>query len=161
MCAYNVQLAPDELAWLQKFVKAGTHKAVEVMRAWVLLKSHEGKAAKVIHGEMGVTPKTVGKVRKRYCTEGLDGALFDKSRPGQPRKVTPEVEAQVTALACEAPPVGRKSITIARIQDQLKGRFYVQLSFGTVQGILKRHALRPWKKKRGAFRRSIRRLSRA
>ncbi len=151
MCAYHVQLFPDEFTQLQKFVKAGSHKAVEVMRAWVLLKSHEGKATKVIHQEMGITPKTVGKVRKRYCTEGLDAALFDKIRPGQPRKVTPEVEAKVTALACEAPPKGRKHVTIAHIQEELKGRFHIQLSFGAVQGILKRHKLRPWKKNRGAF----------
>lgn len=151
MCAYHVQLAGDEVTQLQKFVKAGMHKAVEVTRAWVLLKSHEGKSTQVIHKEMGITPKTVGKVRKRYCTEGLEAAIFDKARPGQPKKVTPEVEAKVTALACEIPPKGRKHITIAHIQKELNGRFHIQLSFGTVQGILKRHKLRPWKKNRGAF----------
>jgi len=160
MCAYNVQLAPDELAQLQKFVKVGTHKVVEVTRAWILLKSHEGKAAEVIREEVRVTKKTIGKVRKRYYTEGLDAALYDKPRPGQPRKVTPEVEAWVTALACELPPAGQRSITIAHIQDQLKGHFHVQLSFGAVQGVLKRHKLRPWKKNSGAFPRSIQRLSR-
>ena len=151
MCAYCICLTAGEQATLGNLVKNGTHGAKTITRAWILLKSHEGKDSKTIHDELDVTPKTISKVRRRYCAEGLDAALADKPRPGQPRKVTPEIEAHVTALACEAPPAGRKHVTIARIQKQMAERFSITLSFGTVQGILKRHKLKPWKKSPGAF----------
>lgn len=154
MCAYCICLTAGEQVTLEDLVKNGNHSAKEITRAWILLKSHEGKDNPTIHGELNVSPKTISKVRRRYCKEGLSAALEDKPRPGQPPKVTPEIEAHVTALACETPPKGRKHVTIARIQQQLAERFSVTLSFGTVQGILKRHKLKPWKKRCGASPRS-------
>ncbi len=150
MCAYRIHLTQSEQVQLQKFVKTGNHGAREIARAWILLKSHEGKSTPLIHEELQVTAKTISKVRRRYATEGLDAALVEKPRPGPHKRVTPEIEAKVTALACEKPPTGHKHVTIARIQEQLTGRFRVTLSFGTVQGILKRHNLKPWKKSHGA-----------
>jgi transposase len=151
MCAYRIHLDSDELARLEQFVKTGNHGAREIMRAWILIKSHEGKSAQEIHDELQVTPKTISKVRRRYASEGLDAALVEKPRLGPHKKVTPEIEAHVTALACEAPPTGHKHVTIARIKEQLAGRFNITLSFGTVQSILKHHNLKPWKKSPGAF----------
>jgi hypothetical protein len=42
----------------------------------------------------------------------LEYALHDEARPGQPRKYQTDQEAEVVALACSAPPSGRKRWTI-------------------------------------------------
>ena len=46
----------------------------------------------------------------------LDLALFDVARPGRPRAYDTDVEAQVTALACSAPPEGRKRWTMVELE---------------------------------------------
>ena len=156
---YQVSLSPTDRSALETFTRNGVHKAQEIKRAMILLKSNEGKTCNTIAQEVAVTKKTVWKIRKRYCEEGLKAALRDKPRPGAPKKVTPEIEAKVTAIACEHPPVGRRAMTLKLIQQELDDRFQVQLGYGTVQQILKDHDLKPWKKKCGASRRSMSSIS--
>lgn len=150
---HQVRLSPTDRSDLEKFTRNGIHKAQEIKRAMILLKSDEGKTCKAIAHEVAVTRKTVWKIQKRYCKEGLEAALRDKPRPGAPKKVTPEIEAKVTAIACEQPPVGRRAMTLQLIQQELDDQFQVQLGYGTVQRILKDHDLKPWKKKCGVSRR--------
>ncbi len=152
MASRAISLTDDELTYLNKFVKTGTRKARELTRARILLQANAGEGSGTIAGTLQVTPKMVWAVRKRYQEGGLDGALADKPRPGQPRKVTSEVEAKVALIACEAPPAGQASWTISLIQDVLSTRFGVAISFGSVQNVLKSHQLRPWKKRCGASR---------
>ncbi len=155
---HPVRLSPEDRSAFEKFTKNGVHKAQELKRAMILLKSDEGKTTNAIAQELEVTKKTVWKIQKRYCEEGSEAALRDKPRPGFPEKVTPAVEAKVTAIACEDPPVGRRTMTIELIQQEVDDRFQVQLGYGTVQRILKDHDLKPWKKKCGASRRSMPRI---
>ena len=152
---HQVRLSPEDRSALEKFTRNGVHKAQELKRAMILLKSDEKSTTKAIAQELAVAKKTAWKIQKRYCDEGLEAALADKPRPGQPKKVTPEVEVKVTAIACEDPPTGRRAMTIKLIQQEVDGQFQVQLGYGTVQRILKGHDLKPWKKKCGASRRSM------
>ena len=63
--------------------------------------------------------KTVVNVRQRYTEEGLDAALYDKPRPGQTPKLTGDVEAQLTLLACSHPPEGDARWTMRLLADRL------------------------------------------
>ncbi len=152
--AIVIHLSPAEATRLEHSVRTGTRPVREVTRAWILLKSHARESSKNIARALRVTPKTISKIRKRYRDEGLDAALAERPRPGPPRKVTPDVEVKITALACEEPPAGRAHVTIERIREQLEGRFKVRLSFGSIQHVLKVHELKPWKKRAGASPRS-------
>ena len=62
---------------------------------------------------------TVYNLRKRYRDAGLQRAISEKARPGQPRKVTQQVEAQITQLACSTAPDGRTRWTAALINERL------------------------------------------
>ena len=60
----------------------------------------------------------MGKWRKRFWTEGIDG-LADRKRPGRPRVFAAAVVAQAKAIACELPatrgvPLGRWSLAELR-----------------------------------------------
>ncbi|MDR2829501.1 MAG: helix-turn-helix domain-containing protein [Methanobrevibacter sp.] len=57
---------------------------------------------------LNITPKTVSKIKKRYLEEGLDSAINDKPRSGQPNKYDVEKETEIIALACTDPPKGSK-----------------------------------------------------
>lgn len=52
--------------------------------------------------ELGVNITTPRDVRKRYVDGGIDRALFDAPRPGQPPILTGKQKAKIVALACTA-----------------------------------------------------------
>ena len=120
---YKVRLSKEEIEDLTKIVKIGKNSARKITRAWILLKSHEGLSYKDIIDDLKVSKRLILKIRKRYCEEGLDSSLNEKPRPGQPRIVTSEVSARITALACETPPKGRNCWTLELIKSELEKRF--------------------------------------
>ena len=147
-----MRLSKEEIEDLTKIVKIGKNSARKITRAWILLKSHEGLSYKDIIDDLKVSKRLILKIRKRYCEEGLDSSLNEKPRPGQPRIVTSEVSARITALACETPPKGRNCWTLELIKSELEKRFCVSIGKTSIQKVLKSHDLKPWKKKCGAFR---------
>jgi len=148
-----VRLSEEEIQELTKIVKVGKNSARKITRAWILLKSHEGSSYQDIIDDLKVSKRLILKIRKRYCEVGLDSSLNEKPRPGQPRLVTSEIEAKVTALACETPPKGRNCWTLELIKSELDKRFCVSIGKTSIQKVLKSHDLKPWKKKCGAFQR--------
>ena len=159
MVVHEVHLTEEQRRYLEQFTRTGVHKAIEIKRARLLLKCNEGLSDSGVSAAVGVTKKTIWKVRKRYCEEGLDAALMDKPRPGAEKKVTPEIVTYIVAIACATPPSGHAHMTIMLIKENLAQQFHVILSFGTIQGVLKEHDLKPWKKRSGATSRSRQRPS--
>ena len=148
---YHINLTEQEIIKLTKIVKYGRNSARKITRAWILLKSHEELKYNDIMEELKVSKRLILKVRKRYCEEGLNSSLEEKPRPGQPKLVTSEIEAKITALACEAPPKGRNCWTLDLLKTELEDRFCVSIGRTSIQKVLKTHDLKPWKKKCGAF----------
>ena len=62
---------------------------------------------------------TVTNIRKKFSEGGVEKALYDKPRPGAVPKITGEVEAQLTMLACSTPPEGRVRWTLQLLADKL------------------------------------------
>ena len=65
---------------------------------------------------LGVGRTALWRTRAAYLQGGLDLALLDVARPGRPRTYDTDVEAQVVALACSAPPEGRKRWTMVELE---------------------------------------------
>jgi hypothetical protein len=88
---------------------------------------------------LGVGRTMIWRTRAAYLEGGLDHAVADVQRPGKPRRYRTEVEAQITALACSAPPTGAKRWTMllleraARAQPGMK-----QISRETIRRLLKK-----------------------
>ena len=91
---YKIHLTEEEIIILTKIIKTGKNSARKITRAWILLKSHEGLKYGEIIEELKVSKRLILKVRKRFCESGLDHALNENPRPGQPRIVIPEVEVE-------------------------------------------------------------------
>jgi hypothetical protein len=62
---------------------------------------------------------TITNIRRKFVEGGLANALYDQVRPGAIPKITGEVEAQLTMLACSAPPEGRSRWTLQLLADKL------------------------------------------
>ena len=65
-----------------------------------------------------VSPSTVQNLREKYCMKALK-SLYEEPRPGRPRIIDGEVEAQIVTIACSVPPEGRERWTIRLIAKRL------------------------------------------
>ena len=106
----HIHLQKNERTELEQLTKSGTHSARNFARARIILLlerslGQERKIREVVDAAM-VSQGTVSNVKKRYFADGLDGALFDKLRPGAKPKIDGEVEAHLISLACSDPPEG-------------------------------------------------------
>ena len=98
-----MHLTEEDRTALKSFRSKGLHLAREVNRAHILLALDEKVPEALIVQVLGV-----GRTRSAYVEKGLDYALHDVARPGQPRQYGTDQQAEVVALACSAPPRGDK-----------------------------------------------------
>jgi transposase len=88
-----------------------------------------------------VSADTIGRVRQRFVEEGLEAALVRKKqeRPSRGRALDGRAEARLIALACSAPPTGRKAWTLRLLADRLVELEVVEtVSHETVRRVLKK-----------------------
>lgn len=114
-----LELSASEQAQLQQLLHKGTAPARQLNRARILQFSQQGYAPNAIVALLGVSRATVYNVRRRYRKQGLAAALHEKPRSGQPRKVTPAVEATITSLACTEAPEGAARWSLRLLHGRL------------------------------------------
>lgn len=120
---YRVTLTSEERAALERMTKDGKTLSKRYLHARVLLLSDvaggPGWPVKDIALALGVTPRTVEHLKKRFVEEGLDCAL-DRRPEAKPRAVRfgGEFEARLIALACTEPPAGRARWTVRLLADK-------------------------------------------
>lgn len=151
----KVELAEAQKAQLREIIQKGRHSVGKVRRARILLYLSEGETIEETAARVEVCMATVSNVKKRFFDTGQDpvSSLLDKPRPGQPPKLTPELEAHITALACSAAPDGRSQWSLRLIRDKAVELEYVgELSHESVRRVLKKASLSPGLKSSGAFR---------
>ncbi|MEA2075144.1 MAG: helix-turn-helix domain-containing protein, partial [Euryarchaeota archaeon] len=104
----RIDLAEEEVKYLKEFTKKGQKSARALTRAHVLLLVHKGEKETTIAEILNISRATVSNVKKRYREEGLQIALTEKPRPGQPQKYTERHKAEIIAQACTKSPDGSK-----------------------------------------------------
>lgn len=109
---YRVRLKEDERDHLEALLRRGRHSARALTRARILLKADEGLADPAIAGALNVGTTTIFRIRQRFVEEGLEAALTERPRPGQPRKLTGKQEAHLVAVACSEAPEGHTHWTL-------------------------------------------------
>ena len=119
---HKIQLKKEEREFLEDFIKKGNKKARAIARARVLLLADEGLNNKSISHPIKVHRQLIWRTKKRYLNEGIKAALEEKPRSGQPIKYGDKHNAEIIALACTAPPKGRRRWSIQLIVDKVKTR---------------------------------------
>ena len=88
---------------------------------------------------LDIHQNTVSRIKNNYLKGGLEEALCDKPRPGQPKKYGAKEEAEIIALACSDPPEGRKNWSIRLIAETLKEKEgFETINRETVRLVLKK-----------------------
>lgn len=121
---HSVCLDGPTRARLRRLVSTGTAHARSIQHAHVLLLTDEGDGGPAWDDEkvadaLGVSSRTVARLRQRFVTEGLDAALrVIADRPGRPPKIDGTAEAHLVALACSEPPKGRDRWSVRLLADR-------------------------------------------
>lgn len=84
-----VELSELERAQLLELARSRSYPFSIVQRAQIVLSCADGASDQAVAAQFGVTGTTVGKWRRRFIEQGLEG-LHDASRPGRPRQVNDE-----------------------------------------------------------------------
>lgn len=123
---YRVTLTMEERKHLEEISTKGKRAARTILYARALLLLDAGEygpqwiVAKV--GEaLGVTPRSLEHLKKRFVEEGLTVAIERKKRVKPPREIQfgGEFEAQLLALACSEVPEGRKRWTVRLLAEKM------------------------------------------
>ncbi len=155
---YVVELMEAERERLLKLLSAGTAAARMLTRARILLKADVGEHAegpplfdREIAGMLETSQATVGRVRERFCRQGLDAAL-ERSLPERvyKRSLDGRAEAHLIALACSQAPEGRDRWSMRLLADKAAELGIVgAISHETVRKALKKTSSVPTSSKDG------------
>ena len=79
---------------------------------------------------------------------GLDRALYDAPRTGQPRKLNDKGEAYLVALASSDPPEGRERWTLELLQKKMvEDKKVASISDVCILSYLSNRGIKPWREK--------------
>ncbi len=137
----ELRLTAKDRELVESYRTKGLHHAREVNRAHILSALDRGIAQSEIMTVLGVGPMVIWRTRAAYLEGGVQYALHDVARPGKPRQYDTDVEAQVSALACSAPPKGAKHWTIVLLEQAAQAQAGIgPISRETVRRLLKKTA---------------------
>lgn len=138
---FRVQLNEQERLRLQKIVRSGKDKARKITRCRILLLADEanGNKDKEISDALNVCLATIFTIRRRYSQEGLERAIGERARSGQPPKFKGRAAAKITAIACSTPPEGQARWSLRLLADRaVELKIVDSISHQSVRNILKK-----------------------
>jgi hypothetical protein len=140
----ELHLSEEDRLVVEEIRSKGVHHSREVNRAHVLSCLDRAIPEAQIRSVLGIGRTALWRTRLAYLQGGVELAVFDVERPGRPPQYDTDAEARVSALACSAPPDGRRRWTIVeleRLARQEPGLSHV--SRETVRRMLKKTTSSP------------------
>jgi putative transposase len=115
-----ITLSEEERSELDQIIHTGVHAARTIKRARVLLLLDEKILShEAIADECGYATLTIYNIEQKYRHGGIAASIYDKPRPGQVPKFSPDDAARITALACSEAPDGRVRWTLRLLADKV------------------------------------------
>jgi transposase len=129
-------VSEEERERLRAYTRRGTTAQQLAMRARIVLACAENHDNTTVAAKLGITATTVGKWRRRFISERLDG-LLDEPRPGVPRTISDEMVENVVVKTIESTPRGATHWSTRQMAKS------VGLSRATVSRIWRAFGLQP------------------
>jgi len=129
-------LSDSERKELKRITRRQRVGAATALRAKIVLTCARGLDNSDVAEELGVTPHTVGKWRRRFIENRLDG-LLDEPRPGRPRTVTDDQVEQIVDTTLHEDPKAATHWSSRMLADELG------ISRDAVQRVWRAFGLRP------------------
>jgi len=137
--AQLIKLSKDERSSLTTIFRRGTTPARVNARARALDLLHRGRHPDEIAETLGLSVATIFNIKRRFLSDSLDAALYDRPRSGKPPKIDGAARARITALACSKAPAGHARWTLRLLADKaVELGFCESISHETVKEVLKK-----------------------
>ena len=123
-------LTDEQRSHLENLIRCGSGPARTQTKARILLMTDRNsglvrKDAEIAESVM-VNVATVGRTRRAFLPKSMDAVLYDRPRPGGKPKITGDIEAKLTMLACSNPPEGHDRWTIQLLADKMVELHYIE-----------------------------------
>lgn len=145
-----ILITPEERANLESLVSDTSLPVLTRDHARILLMADQHNPARYytdaeIADELGVSGRTVARVRARYTQAGLEAALNRRpTRRVYERRLTGDQERQLVSLATSTPPAGHNRWSLRMLTKAIVEQGIVtSISPETVRTTLRRHGLNP------------------
>ena len=153
----NIDVAKKDREQLRTLLKGGVQQVRVVLRALALLQLADNASAPQIAKVIPLTPQAIRRLGHRYEQVGLDGALYEKQRPGAAEVLDTNQKQRIIAMVCSEPPEGRSRWTVRLVAEEaVKRKLAPRVGREAIRILLLHHDLKPWREKnvvRGGSRR--------
>ena len=122
MTVYRLYLTPGERLILESWIKKGKHSTKKVQQAQILLNSDENverKSSTILRDILGISVKTIERVRRQFCEEGMEIFILKPRKTRSDKKIDGRVEAHLTTLLCQSPPNDKPKWELKMLSDRL------------------------------------------
>jgi transposase len=143
-----ILITPEERTHLESLAKDESTPLLTRDHARILLMADQHNPARYytdaeIAEELGISGRTVARVRERYSHAGLDGALNRRpTRRVYERRLTPEQEQRVIAVVNTPPPAGQSRWSLRVLTKHIVEQGIIpSISPETVRTTLRRHGI--------------------
>jgi transposase len=121
-----------------------------VLRALALLQLADDVSAPQIAKVIPLTPQAIRRLGHRYEQAGLDGAVYEKQRPGAAEVLDTNQKQRIIAMVCSEPPEGRSRWTVRLVAEEaVKRKLAPRVGGEAIRILLLHHDLKPWREKMG------------
>jgi transposase len=145
----DVSLEKADRQQIARMLSGGRESARVLRRAMILRQLDQGQKAAQVALNVGMAPKTVRAIGRRYEEEGLESALQEKPRPGKQRALDVKQSQRIIAMVCGSPPEGRARWSVRLIAEEaVKRKLVPRVGRETIRILLESHELKPWREKK-------------
>jgi putative transposase len=144
----KIDVAKKDQKALRTLLKGGVQQVRVVLRALALLQLAEDASAPRIAKVIPLTPQAIRRLGHRYQQAGLEGALYEKQRPGAAEVLDTNQKQRIIAMVCSDPPEGRARWTVRLVAEEaVKRKLVPKIGRETIRILLLNHDLKPWREK--------------
>jgi putative transposase len=144
----QIDVAKKDQKELRGLLKGGVQPVRVVLRALALLQLAENASAPQIAKVIQLTPQAIRRLGHRYRKTGLDGALYERQRPGAAEVMDASQKQRIIAMVCSDPPEGQARWTVRLVAEEaVKRKLVPRVGREAVRVLLLHHDLKPWREK--------------
>jgi putative transposase len=144
----NIDISKNDQKELRKLLKGGVQQVRVVLRSLALLQLAEDVSAPQVAKTLPLSSQAIRRLGHRYRKAGLEGALYEKQRPGAAEVLDSGQKQRIIAMVCADPPEGRARWTVRLVAEEaIKRKLVPRVGRETVRILLLHHDLKPWREK--------------
>lgn len=115
-----IKLTKSDITYLDSYKNSGQLSLRQYNRVNILMLLHRDKKSVDIEDFLDVDRVTIWRTKKKFLEQGIQKALQEDKRSGQPIKYATDQQAELTAMVCGPCPSGRRRWTVRLLTDELK-----------------------------------------